>query len=184
MSLNNPICQSGCLIVPPDLNFNDCSPEVHEGEVDRVFFASLGADELFNWLLLPEWTTRLSNTSTDINAIRFMNVVGEKPVAESNILKISRNRKTVLAKNHTLPFDVDETTDENYDALRQLECYGNFRWWFSTAGGLLYGGNEGIQAFLDWNLMIPKDRVDLELFIGLLSWDAKFHPERGTNPMA
>lgn len=184
MSRIDPTCQDGCNVRPPDLSFTDCDPEVHEGEIDRLYFMSLGGAPLTNVDSLAEWNSRLSNTSTSINAIRFMNVVGEKPVAEGEVIKISRNRKITMHKAHTINFDVDETNQENYDALRELECGGNFLWWYQTAGGLLYGGTDGIEAYVNLNDMIPKDRAELNIFQGVLTWDAEFHPERTTNPMA
>lgn len=184
MSRVDPTCLDGCDVRPPGLSFTDCDPEVHEGEIDRLYFMALNGNPLIDWTNLAEWNTRLSNTSLDINAIRFMNVVGEKPAAEGETIKISRNRKIVLQKVHTINYDVDETNQENYDALRQKECGGNFVWWYQTAGGLLFGGNDGIEAFGDENDVIPKDRAELNLFVGVLTWDYKFHPERTTNPMA
>lgn len=181
---NDPICQDGCDAIPPELSFTDCDPEVHEAEIDRIFFMSLGGNPLNDWTDPTEWASRLSNTSNDVNAIRYMNVVGEKPAAEGDAKKISRNRKIKMQKVHTINFDVDETNTTNYDALRELECGGNFYVWYQTAGGHLYGGNVGIEAFIDINDVIAKDRTELELFVGTITWDYKFHPEMIDNPMA
>lgn len=181
---NDPICQDGCDVIPPAQSFTDCDPEVNEGEVDRIYYMSLGGAPLNDWSDAAEWATRLNNTSNDIDAIRFLNVVGEKPAAEGDIKKFSRNRKIIVQKAHTLPFDVDETNITNYDAMRELECGGNFFFWYQTAGGHLYGGNLGIEVFIDMNDVIPKERTEFELFVGMATWDYKFHPEMIDNPMA
>jgi len=182
MSIVNPVCTFGCGVIPPDFSFDDCSPDVNHGQIDRIYIASDGAAAFIDWTLLPEWTARLDNTTLDIEKIRFLNVIGDKPVAEFDQKEISRKRKIILDKTHTIAFSIDETSAINYEALREIECGGNFKLWFQ-AGKYLYGGNDGIDAFITENDMIPRERKELNTFEGVATWENKFHPERCTNPL-
>ena len=61
MSINNPTCQDGCQVRPPAFSFNDCDPDVNYGQIDRIYIASLGANDFIDWTALAEWTARLDN---------------------------------------------------------------------------------------------------------------------------
>lgn len=183
MSLNLPSCTDGCTSKAPVFSFDDCNPDVNRGQIDRIYIMALGGADLADWTQLAVWAVRLAQDPTvTVDAIQYMNVIGEKPEAASDVKEISRIRKIVLDKTHTINFDVDETDGTNYDALRQIECGGNFKLWFQ-AGKYLYGGNDGITAFIQENDMIPRERKELNVFKGVATWEAQFHPERTDNPM-
>ena len=182
MSIVNPTCQDGCQVIPPIWSFNDCDPDVNYGQIDRIYIASLGMNDLIDWTSLAEWTGHLDNTTLDLQKIRFLNVIGMKPPAEGDLKDISRNRKITADKTHTITFRVDETDATNYDALRQIECNGNFKVWYQ-AGKYLYGDNSGITAYVSLNDDIPEDKKELNVFQGVITWDAQFHPARITNPL-
>lgn len=183
MSTYNPTCPDDCTDKELQWNFNRCNPNINHGQVDRIYFMAPGGASFTNWLSLAEWTARLAlDPTTDVNAIQEMLVIGEKPEATGDVKELAGNLKTILWKTHTLPFDIDQTNQENYDGLRQNECAGNHVFWYA-GGKYIYGGNDGIEAFFTMNDMIPKDRKELNLFKNLATWEAEFHPERDVNPM-
>jgi hypothetical protein len=92
-------------------------------------------------------------------------------------------RKVTGPKKHSINIKVDETGELNYEFLRQLECGGVFLIWYQ-AGKYLYGGNEGIQATIALDDVIPEGTQELNTFTGTVEWEAKHHPERVLNPMA
>jgi hypothetical protein len=182
MSINNPTCETGCLVELPPFSFNDCSPDVNFGQIDRIYFAARGANDFVDWTSLAEWTGRLDNTTDDLQKIRFLNVIGTKPAAEGDPIEISRKRKITAEKTHTVTARIDETNEENYDALRALECDGNVKMWYQ-AGKYLYGDNSGIDAFIQINDEIPENNEELNVFQVSATWEAEFHPDRITNPL-
>lgn len=182
MSTNLPTCQTGCQVIPPPFSFNDCDPDINFGQIDRIYIASRGANDLIDWTSLAEWTGRLDNTTNDLQKIRFLNVIGTKPPAEGDMIDISRDRKITAEKTHTITFRADETDATNYDALREIECGGNFKVWYQ-AGKYLYGDNSGINAYIQINDDIPEDKKALNVFQGTITWLAKHHPDRITNPL-
>ena len=185
MSINNPTCTDGCVAKVPLFSFNDCDPNTNRGQIDRIYIMALGGADLADWTQLAVWSARLYpalDPTVTVDAIQYMNVIGEKPEASSDVKEISRQRKIVLDKTHVINFDVDETNEDNYDALRQIECGGNYKIWYQ-AGKYLYGGNDGIIAFIQENDMIPRERKELNVFKGVATWEAQFHPERIDNPM-
>lgn len=183
MSINNPTCTDGCTAKAPAFSFNDCDPNTNRGQIDRIYIMAAGGADMADWTQLAVWTARMAlDPTVTVDAIQYMNVIGEKPEATSDVKEISRVRKVVLDKTHTINFDVDETNEDNYDALRQIECGGNFKIWYQ-AGKYLYGGNDGILAFIQENDMIPRERKELNVFKGVATWEAEFHPERIDNPM-
>ena len=68
--------------------------------------------------------------------------------------------------------------------MRNTECGGQFRIWFETAGGYLYGGNEGIPVTLVLNDVLASGKDSIEELVGTATWRAKFHPERTPSPIA
>ena len=59
-----------------------------------------------------------------------------------------------------------------------------FKLWYETFDGMLYGGNEGIQATIRANQVIPRETTELVKFIGTAKWKAQFSPLRAVSPMA
>jgi hypothetical protein len=183
MSQTNPTCTSGCTSKAPVFSFSDCDPDVNHGQIDRIYIMALGGSSFANYAALAEWAARLDNTDiASLDKIRYLNVIGEKPEAAGDEKEISRKRKIIMDKTHTINFDIDETSRTNNDALRQIECGGNFKIWYQ-AGKYLWGGNDGIEAFVKLNDMIPRDRKELELFKGIATWENQFSPESCVNPM-
>lgn len=183
MSIVNPVCEDGCDVILAALSFSECDPDWNRAQIDKIYMASLGADDLVNWEAPGEWATRIDNTDVaDIDKIRYFHVIGDKPVAEGEPKEMSLARKAITDKTHTINFSIDETNETNYDFLRQLECGGNVKIWFAS-GKYLYGGNHGIEAFVSLNDSIPRDRKEYETFEGVATWESQFHPERCLNPI-
>ena len=178
-----PTCPTDCSGLPA-VYFDECAPDVHYGEVVKLYMAAVDAADFTNVELLGEWTTRLSDAGVDPDAIRELTVYGELPEAEQTEITISGDRTVVGYKQFTLNFEVDETNDINYNWLMNLECNLKFKIWFETSDGRLYGGNEGIEATVRANLMIPKERTDIVKFIGTAKWKSIFSPLVGDSPMA
>lgn len=180
------ICPTGCETELPPVQFDPCNPETHNGRIDKIYVTNVGYP-LVDWADLVEWQARLSNTSTDPDAIRTLYVNGDKAVPESNVKVISLGRRVVGNKAHTLNFDIDETNALNHEFLRKVECGGNYLFWYEDSNGLLYGGQigtEGIEGFFQINMLIPRSVDDLLLYPGTVLWDAKFTEARIESPMA
>ena len=62
--------------------------------------------------------------------------------------------------------EIDETNVTNYNFLLTTECNLKFKMWFDTSDGILYGGNEGIEASILMNLVIPRERTDVVKYMG------------------
>lgn len=179
-----PVCPTGCadaLANLPDVLFDECNPEVNAGEIETIYLAKRGQG--FTAVSsAPEWGTRLA--ATDNTKIIALTVIGDKPKPADNIKEISGGRKISLPKDHTLPFLIDETNATNHEMVRTLECGGNFQAWYATSGGLLFGGNDGIPAFIEAGMVIPRARGENMTYEGSLSWKAKYTEERIVSPIA
>lgn len=182
--LTLPTCPTDCAGSLPDVSFNECAPEIHYGEVAKIYIARSDAASFTNVDLIGEWTTRLSDTSDDPDAIRTLIVMGDLPEPEQSEITISGDRTVVGFKQFTLPFDIDETNDTNYLLLLTLECNIKNKMWFETADGMLYGGNEGIEATIRMNNIIPRPRTDVALFSSTAKWKSQTSPLRTASPMA
>jgi len=179
-----PTCPTDCAGSLAEVVFDECAPVVHYGEVAKLYIATVDAADFTNVDLIGEWTTRLSDDGADPDAIRTLVVIGELPEPEQSEITISGDRTVVGFKQFTLPFEVDETNDTNYNLLLTYECNIKVKMWFETADGVLYGGNEGIEATLRLNNMIPRERTDVAKFVGTAKWKSQFSALRCASPMA
>jgi hypothetical protein len=179
--LTLPSCPDDCTGLPL-VDFDVCAPEIHYGEVSKIYIAAADADPFTNIELLPEWTARLSETSVDPDAIRPLTVLGDLPVAEQSELTISGDRTVVGYKQFVLNFEVDETNGVNYNFMLTAECNLSFLIWFETSDGVMYGGNEGILATVRLSLMIPRERTDIVKYMGTAKWKSVFSPLRSHSP--
>lgn len=180
-----PDCPTGCdeFVIPiPD--FDDCSPDVHFGEIEKLYIATVDAAPLDDASDANEWASRIDNEGVgDVDTIRVLNISGDLPEPEVEIVDISNRRNVYAPKTFNMNVTIDETSNANYDLLRWLECNPNLRVWFATQDHH-YGGNTGIvPATLSLSNLIERGSKTLQRYNGTLTWEAKFSPERIDNPL-
>jgi hypothetical protein len=177
-----PVCPTTCTSSVEAVEFDECAPELHYGEISKLYVARADSANFTNVSLLAEWTTRLDDTGTDINDIRTLIGIGELPVPEKSEIKISGDRTIYSPKKFNLLFEVDETNDINYWFLLASECNIKFKFWYETSDGMLYGGNNGIEGIFNMDAPIPKDRAAVCLFMLSTKWTSKNSPLRCLSP--
>lgn len=179
-----PTCSADCSTQLGAVKFSECAPEINLSEIRRVFIAVGIAAAFADFGEAAEWVERISAAGTDPDAIRSLTVIGDKPAATPVTRDISGGRQYAVGKDHTLNVSIDDTSDENYEFMRNLECGGQFRVWFETNGGKLYGGNEGILTrSVIFNDVLNRGVDEIETIEGTISWRAKFHPDRTESPI-
>lgn len=181
--LNLPVCPEDCESSLPAVDFNLCAPEVHYGEIAKIYVARADADDFSAVDIITEWTARLSQTDTGDDNIRELTVIGELTEPEQTEVPISGDRIVIGFKSFTIDFEIDETNDTNYYFLLNYECDMQNKIWFETADGMLYGGNTGILGSLKLNNIIPRDRTEISKFMGTFKWKAQHSPLRCVSPM-
>lgn len=176
-------CPDNCSFSLPTFKFSECAPRTKEGGLCNIFLRNVG-NPLTNWEDLNEWTTNISNTDPGATKIRALTVTGDVPLPESTEKTISHQRVIKLAKKRTANAKIDDDSDDNYDAMRQIQCGGSYLAWLLTNGGDLYGGNEGIQVTIDADEVIPES-IEENVFINMvLKWNDRISPLRIAAPMA
>lgn len=177
-----PTCSLGCDSVVPVVSFDECSPEINSGQL-QVMYVGNRNNPFVSWTDLTEWSSRLSNTSTDSSAIRTMFIIGGWPLPERAEKIISLNRTIYQEGKHTINFKIDETNAINHEMLRSFECGGQYSVWVATGqigddGKLIWGGNEGIEASLQIGQVVPESTDENITYEGTLKFTSKFTPER------
>jgi len=179
----DPICPTDCTTSLPVVSFDTCNPEVQDAQIDRIYLTNVG-NPLTDWTQVSEWNGRLDQTGTASgDEIRYLNVIGDKPKPSANIRDISLKRKIIGQKDHTINFIIDEMNAVNHEFIRQLECGGNFLVWYRTCGGLLFGGNSGIEGFVEADMVIPQGADEIITGEGTITWKARFTEERIVSPI-
>ena len=177
-----PPCPTNCIGAVEAVSFSECSPEYHWGEVSKIYITETTFAGFTDVSDLAEWTANLDDSAD--NKIRTLVVIGELPEPEKTEVVASGDRIATGFKTFSLAFEIDETNDTNYNFLLLIECGNKVTFWFETSDGLLYGGNDGIEASLLLNVMIPRERTALSKFMGKLSWKNIQSPFRCDSPMA
>ncbi len=178
-----PTCPTDCSSQTlPVVNFNNCAPEINASEIEEIFMGKADDAAFADWSDAAEWATRLSQSATTAGKIRRLSVIGDKPAPNTVKKTVSKQRELVTKRTHTINFDVDETNDDNYDAMRQVQCGGLYLIWYKTRGGYLYGGDSGILMSLDaFDLLARGDEDEKFQYTG--TWEDKFDPERIASPI-
>lgn len=180
----DPICPDNCadtaLALPP-VKFDDCNPEVNSGEIEEIFLGIRGVG-FTDINSAAEWASRLAATD-DTKLIR-LTVIADKPRPAANSTTISGNRKRSLPAEHIINVTIDETNAINHAFIRSNQCSGNYQAWYKTSGGIGFGGNDGLSAFLDLDMTIPRERAGFITYDGTLAWTSRFTEERTTLPIA
>lgn len=185
-----PACPTDCNGAVADVSFSECAPETHYGEVSKLYIAPANFESVDNAgnpgfsdvTSLTEWNDNLSDTAD--NKIRTLIGIGDFPEPETTETPISGDRVVTGFKKFTLPFEVDEVNDTNYNFLLLLECGGKFLMWFETSDGLLFGGNAGIEVSMPANYLIPRERTAVQKIMLKPTWKSLKSPFRSDSPLA
>lgn len=182
--LTLPVCPVDCDESIPSVSSNECAPELHTGEVSKLYIARADAASFAAVDVITEWTARLDDTGTDQDDIRTLPGIGELPEPEQTEQEISGNRTFYSPFRFNLLHEVDETNDVNYNFLLTANCNLKVKFWFEMNDGMLYGGNTGIEGTLKATQPLPKGKRDFVKIMLSLKWDSKFYPLRCASPMA
>ena len=176
-----PPCPTTCSGALGDVDFDDCAPENHWGEISKIYIGPTTLTDFLDVSSIVEWNTRLSDTADD--KIRTLIVIGEQPEAATTEVPTSGDRVAIGFRTRTVNFTIDETNDTNYAFHQMLECGGKFKLWYETADGLLFGGNTGVEASVKTNYLIPKERTALQTIVGTATWKSLRSPGRCISPL-
>lgn len=177
------VCPNGCDSLLPPVNFDKCSPKVSLSEIVRIFLGKPNSAPFTDWKTATEWTTRLSQSAVE-DMIRPLTVIADKPAGSQRVKEISNSRKITLGVDNTVNIEIDDISDENYEFMRVTQCGGKYKMWYETAGGHLYGGNEGIDATVFLDNVLARGKDEIEKITGTATWSSKFSPERTVSPIA
>lgn len=185
------ICPEDCTTTLPVVAFDDCNPEVNLSEITHIYLALSTAPPLTSAASAVEWADRLAesdvlpegSTSTVDELIRPLVVIGDKPAPTETVRELSNGRRRVLNKAHVVNFTIDETNVTNHTFIRTLECGGKYRAWYKTAGGKLFGGNEGIIVEARINMILNRGVEEIETYAGTLEWKSKHTEDFVVSPI-
>jgi hypothetical protein len=182
-----PVCPTTCAGTLGSINFDDCAPEVHFGEIARLYLAALDETPFANQANFDSpvyWATKLSETAITAGAIREFTVIGEMPEPGQTDIPISGDRIVQGFKMFVLNLEIDETNETNYNFLLLSECGGKYKAWFETADGIIYGGWQGLEVSVKMNQVIPKTRQEIVKILVKVSWSSRNHPLRQVSIVA
>jgi hypothetical protein len=183
-----PDCPTDCTGVLESVSFSECAPEVHFGEIAKLYLWVDSATPPFasqaEYNLTAHWNTHLNPAGTAIDDIREFIVIGEMPEPEQTETPISGDRVVTGYKKFVLNLEIDETNDINYNFIFASECNGKYKANFETADGILYGGWEGLDVSVKMNQVIPKERSGVVKIMTRVTWQSKNHPYRQISPLA
>lgn len=178
-----PPCPTDCASSLGAVSFNECSPELHYGEIRKLYVARADAADFVNSGAIGEWTTRLSDTSTDPDAIRTLIGIGEVPEPEQTEMLISGGRIIYSPMSFNLMFEVDETNDTNYNLMLETQCNNKYKIWAEMSDGMLYGGNSGIELVFKGTQPLPKTAEETVKILFKGKWKSAKSPLRTLSPM-
>lgn len=189
------ICASGCDSELAPVSFNECQPNIVASEITKIYITNATGDGFTAVRQLAEWTPRLSQTRThenddplepvDLNVIRTINVIGDRPVSTSSPIAISNGRQHTANRANVINFEMDEISEENHDFVRTIQaCGGTFKFWYETMGGLLFGGNDGIKGSFNVDMQLDRGQESHMRYSGTITWNGKVSEEYVLSPFA
>lgn len=184
-----PDCPTTCAGTVGSVEFNECAPEVHFGEIARLYLWAL--DDIpfatqADFDSIGHWASHVSegpiiHTGLPVDPadpIRVFTVIGEMPEPEQTEVPISGDRVIQSPKKFILNLEIDETNDTNYNFMLLSECGGKYKGVFETADGIVYGGYQGLEFSIKMNQPIPKTRQEVVKITAKVTWTSKNHPLR------
>jgi len=174
-------CPTGCQNEVPPISMDECNPEVDFCEIDKVYLCAIN-NPLSDWTDASEWATRIDNSGGLPSDIREFWVSGELPEPERTSTEIDNERDVWSPMKFSITLQVYESNLTNYDAIRFLQCGGEYLMWFSC-GNNMYGSTDGVEVNIKADYIITKGAKEANYFQLVITWDAEHLPERITNPL-
>lgn len=178
-----PPCPTDCTGSLGPVNFNECAPEIHYGEIAKLYVARADAADFTNVGNSTEWSARLSDTVDTADKIRTLIGIGELPEPEQTEQPIAGGITIYSPKTFNLRFEVDQTNDENYEFMLETYCNSKKKVWIEMSDGMLYGGNEGIELVLKGSQPLLKGREEILKIIFTGKWKSPSDMLRTLSPM-
>lgn len=136
-----------------------------------------------DWTSAAAWDTAIDDSGA--GKVRTLIGVGDIPEPEDVTIQIHDGISKVIARKRSLNFSQFDRNTVNYDFFRKIQCGGNGRIWWTTRGGWLYGGADGVGV----DVPPPSDPFNRGNDSYVTSnyrflWDALCSPERVASPFA
>lgn len=185
-------CPTDCSVQEaPVFSINNCVDAItlYESEISIIYFVGIDNTDCTepltkpsDWTSAAAWAEVLSNT--EVGKIRRLNVIGDMPEPEQQIITMSGGREKVGAKTFLINFDIDEFNADNYTAMRELECGFTGFFWYGTKGGLLFGGPKGIKAtVVKANTLHERGENLYQKILSQIKWKSNCSPEMIVSPI-
>lgn len=175
-----------CTATLPVISTDLCNPTVRSAQITKIFWTLAGDDhDLTSAADDAEWATRLSDSTvysgTPPAKIRTLPVIGSLPLPSVSPLEISLGRKHYPTPDRTLSFKIDDLSLTNIAAVNDVTNGNTYKIWF-LAGGLLWGGNSGIDVTMQIDIEIPEGRGEIITGSGQCTWLADALPDPIVDP--
>ena len=155
----------------PPVAFDWCDPDVRLSEIQRVFVAKANAASFTDWTDATEWNSRIDNTTTSgDDYIRVLTVIADKPAPTTTMKDVSGARQVVLRKEHIMNITIDETTAANHAFVQSLKQAKQYKLWYETAGGKMFGGNDGILVVLTGDMVLARGQTEAQVYNLKADW--------------
>jgi hypothetical protein len=171
-------CPAGCDDDLEPVSFNDCDPSVSASEINHIYVAAGGAADFDDVSDPTEWAGRLSpdgvlpegSTFQVIDLIREVTCIADKPAPTVTSKDISNNRIIDVQAAYVINVTVDDFNNINQKFFQTLNCGGTAKIWYSTLGGLLFGGNTGRRAQVKVFPSLGRGNTEIATLAGTVNW--------------
>ena len=100
-------------------------------------------------------------------------------------MELSGGRKYTVPTPRSINFTIDDVNAANHEAIRQIQCGGNFLAWYRLYDSpVAFGGTSGIKGYIDADMVIPREKAGQMTYEGTMSWTSRFSEEMFMHPMA
>lgn len=179
-----PNCGGDCGSVCANFVTNDCvdAVELLESEICTMLYSCVDPDDPTQPLYKPaDWKSTDDFKAAIAAGLNKVNVIGDIPEPTQESVTISKRRKKNGKKNFTANIDIDEWTEENYEAMRQWECGATVFVWFQTVGGITTGGENGMRVDITKaNSPLTRGENQYAKILLVMEWSSKCSEPRTT----
>lgn len=173
-------CPTGCDVDLEPVSFDDCDPAISASEINHIYIAAGAAADFLDVSDPTEWAKRLSqdgvvpnlpdNLTPEIDLIRELTVIADKPAPATTTKDISNNRTIDVQDVYTINITIDEFNAINQKFVQTLNCGTRVKLWYSTLGGLLFGGNTGRKAQVKIKPILARGNNSTAELVGTATW--------------
>lgn len=171
-------------LLPAVVEDQDCILIPRLSQVVGLLILPAGVPGPASWVSQTDMEGLVDNTDTVNAAAKFLIGKGSIEDPAPLVVNLGKKDRVIARRTYAMEFQLSVAASQHYALVQTLQRnYRQFRFWFGTLGGRVFGGQRGIKPeFIDAFTRYGAANTDTEIGVMRVEWWADGDPSRYDMP--